>query len=381
MSRRITPRTWSLMTALLAAIAATWVVAAARAEDKAKSDDSSEKIAVEKVGDLAEEAPANETAAQAVQRITQKYIRMPVGGAGDDEYEKAKAAFAAKFPNDPLRWQLKMLDAQRALMGGRNRNDSFKAAQTVLAEIIAAKDAPQNVRESASALNLQLAFASGASKEDLVKEVSEHFKQFPDASVNPAIGQMFMRSITNGMDEEKAMAAVKEYKESNIPALAAAAEAKITELETLIGLKKNPIELKFTAVDGRDVDFGSLRGKVVLIDFWATWCGPCVAGMPEVIEQYNKYHDQGFEVVGISFDQDKSALEKFVKDHEMPWAQYFDGKGWENQYGKKYGIHAIPTMWLVGRDGHVVDFVARADLPKKIEFLVTEASGSNTAAK
>ena len=65
----------------------------------------------------------------------------------------------------------------------------------------------------------------------------------------------------------------------------------------------------------------------------------------------------------------------------MPWAQYFDGKEWENQYGKKYGIHAIPTMWLVGRDGHVVDFVARADLPKKIEFLVTETSGNNTAAK
>jgi thiol-disulfide isomerase/thioredoxin len=140
----------------------------------------------------------------------------------------------------------------------------------------------------------------------------------------------------------------------------------------LLELKKEPMELKFTAVDGREFDIADYRGKVVLIDFWATWCGPCIAGMPELIDLHKKHHEAGLEIVGISFDRDKEALEKFVADNEMPWVQYFDGKTWDNDYGRKYRIRAIPTMWLVGRDGKVVDFSARMNLAEKVEKLLSE---------
>ena len=127
-----------------------------------------------------------------------------------------------------------------------------------------------------------------------------------------------------------------------------------------------PLDLQFKAVDGRAVDLAALKGKVVLVDFWATWCGPCVAELPHVKEAYDKYHDKGFEIIGISLDQDKEALEQFTKDKKMTWPQYFDGEGWGNKYAKEFGINGIPAMWLVDKKGVLIDLKARENLAEKV---------------
>ena len=134
----------------------------------------------------------------------------------------------------------------------------------------------------------------------------------------------------------------------------------------------HPVELKFTAVDGREVDLAKLSGKVVLIDFWATWCGPCVGELPHVKEAYSKLHDKGFEIVSISFDQSQDQLEKFVKKEKMEWPQFFDGKGWGNKFGQEFGINAIPTMWLIDKKGNVRDLNARDNLAGKVERMLAE---------
>ena len=128
-----------------------------------------------------------------------------------------------------------------------------------------------------------------------------------------------------------------------------------------------PLDLKFTAVDGRTVDISKMRGKVVLVDFWATWCPLCRAEVPGVVAAYKKYHNKGFNVVGISLDQDKSALLRFTKENGMVWPQYFDGKGWDNEISSSFGINEIPAMWLVGKDGKVLTTNARDDLDGQIE--------------
>jgi thiol-disulfide isomerase/thioredoxin len=120
------------------------------------------------------------------------------------------------------------------------------------------------------------------------------------------------------------------------------------------------------------VDLKNLKGKVVLIDFWATWCGPCVGELPHVKEAYNELHGKGFEVVGISLDSDKSKLTKFVADKKMEWPQYFDGKQWENEISTKYGIQSIPAMWLIDKKGNLRDVNARPDLKGKVEKLLAE---------
>jgi thiol-disulfide isomerase/thioredoxin len=135
-----------------------------------------------------------------------------------------------------------------------------------------------------------------------------------------------------------------------------------------------PLALKFTAVDGREVDMAKMNGKVILVDFWATWCGPCIAEIPNVVKAYEKLHPKGFEIVGISFDREdaKEKLVNFVKEKNMPWPQFFDGQFWKNKYGQEFGINSIPAMWLVDKKGNLVDLNARGKLEEKVEKLLAE---------
>jgi len=150
----------------------------------------------------------------------------------------------------------------------------------------------------------------------------------------------------------------------------AAAEKMLKSLKATAELKSKPLDMKFTAVDGREVDLAKMRGKVVLIDFWATWCGPCVQELPNVLKAYKEFHQKDFEIVGISLDSDKVKLESFVKDKGMDWPQFFDGKGWKNEIATTYEIHSIPAMWLIDQKGMVVDTAARAGLEEKVAKLL-----------
>lgn len=133
-----------------------------------------------------------------------------------------------------------------------------------------------------------------------------------------------------------------------------------------LALRMKPVELSFTATDGSEVDLSRLRGKVVLVDFWATWCRPCMEETPNVVAAYNDLHDKGFEVVGISLDLDRSQLDAVTQEKGMVWPQYFDGKGWGNDIATKYGIHSIPTMWLLDKNGRIADTDGREGLEEKV---------------
>ena len=116
-------------------------------------------------------------------------------------------------------------------------------------------------------------------------------------------------------------------------------------------------------LNGNPISVGALKGKVVLVDFWATWCGPCRAELPNVIETYKKYHDQGFEIIGVSLDSDRSKVDSFLKTEEgMTWPQYFDGEGWQNKLAGKYLVNSIPFTVLIGPDGNIIGTGLRGEL-------------------
>lgn len=198
-----------------------------------------------------------------------------------------------------------------------------------------------------------------------IKGARQLVKDFPKREE----GYQMLLGAAGISDETTTRAVTKELLESDAPAaVKKAAEGLAKKMEAM----GKPVPIKFTSVDKREVDLTQMKNKVVLIDFWATWCGPCVAEVPNVVKTYEKLHEKGFEIVGISFDADKDALEKFVADKKMTWPQYFDGKRWENKFGREYGISSIPSMWLLDKKGILRDMNARGGLEAKVEKLLAE---------
>jgi thiol-disulfide isomerase/thioredoxin len=209
-----------------------------------------------------------------------------------------------------------------------------------LDDILKAEDAKPETKSQASLINVMEAAEAAEGPEGdtavWIAKAEKHLKDFPAEKMNRMV------------------------------------EGKVKSLKAAAEIKTKPLEMKFTAVDGREVDLAKLQGKVVLIDFWATWCGPCVAELPNVIKAYKELHPKGFEIVGISLDSDKAELEAFVKDKGMEWPQYFDGKGWQNEISTKYGINSIPAMWLLNKKGMVVSTNARGGLEEQVAKLLAE---------
>jgi thiol-disulfide isomerase/thioredoxin len=170
----------------------------------------------------------------------------------------------------------------------------------------------------------------------------------------------------------------KPFRDSDDPALNALAD-KFEGTARRLNLKGNPVKVTGKTITGDAFNIDDWKGKVVLVDFWATWCGPCVAAMPELKELYETYHEQGFEIVGVSLDEKRQLLEEFLNAQEIPWPTLFDEtagpNGQDHKLATYYDVSAIPTAFLVGRDGKVaaVDLFGAALEEAVVELLESKS--------
>lgn len=259
---------------------------------------------------------------------------MLLGRLGDEKAAADMAAYAQSLVNSPSPELAK--EAQRLVLVGEAQQvfssgklDGGPALVQKVAAMLAAD--PNDQQTAGLAMQLAGAFEHLPGGEQLATEAYKSF------------GPLFAKSTNE-----------------QVKAMGASFAGTLRRL-SLLG---HPMEITGTLLNGQPFDQKSLAGKVVLVDFWATWCGPCVAEIPNVLEQYQKYHDKGFEVVGISLDEDRETLEKFVAEQKIPWPILFEkpgGEGWRHPLATFYGISGIPTVILIGRDGNVVTLNARGE--------------------
>jgi thiol-disulfide isomerase/thioredoxin len=287
--------------------------------------------------------------------------------------QAADKILAQVKPADPLHDPAAKMKLESLMMLGRFGDEKAAADMATYAATLInspSKDLAKEAQRLVLVSEAQQILSSGDAKaaEGLVAKTTAMLTADPD-DIQSAGLAMQLAGAFEHMPGGEAVAAAA-YRSFG-PAMAKSSNEQIQKMgESFAGtlrrlsLPGHPMEISGTLLNGKPFDQKSLAGKVVLVDFWATWCGPCVAEIPNVLEQYEKYHKDGFEVVGISLDQEREALEKFVSEQKLPWPILFEepkGDGWQHPLATFYGISGIPTVVLIGRDGNVITLDARGE--------------------
>jgi len=237
--------------------------------------------------------------------------------------------------------------------------------------VVAESTRAEYLVEQAGAVDLMARDARAEYLAELTKDFQEK-----GAGLGPKDLQTAFAAASNLEGVDAALAA-KTYEELG-KMLAKSSNRKVTAgAEKLLGCSRrlkllgNDMHIAGTKIDGKPIDWKAYRGKVVLVDFWATWCGPCRAEFPNMKRNHDAYKERGFEILAISIDDDRDELEAFLKSAKLPWECLHEKVIGDQPLAIHYGVLFIPLAILVDRDGKVVSMNARgAELDRLLEKLI-----------
>ncbi len=290
----------------------------------------------------------------------------------------ASLAAAAMAANDEAGAELEKLLAELGRKQKAMPSEEFIGfAERSLLEFIG-KYPGSGARGNAE-LNLAQLYRETGRNGEAIKHLESYLAaSYEKSRSDEAAARYTLGDIYLGMEEfDKARAEMEklasgENVDPRILQVSRMALSRIGTLKKLV-VGSPAIDFSATALDGKELTLSKYRGKVVLLDFWATWCSPCRQEMPNVRRVYAEYGKQGFEIVGISLDNDGARLKSYIAENRITWRQVFDGKGWQSHVGQVYAISSIPATFLLDREGKIRFKNLRGKaLEEKVKVLLAE---------
>jgi thiol-disulfide isomerase/thioredoxin len=279
------------------------------------------------------------------------------------------------FPNDARKWDaaievvsLGSLLESRGILSPEETQSAEKLQSLLLND----PSVPADIKGRAAVVDFRQRFETavkegvGPKIAAMASQLDELGQQYPKADGFDMLGYETYRALQRS-DPAAAEEWARKTQASPNQSLASYAKGIVEKIESA----RHPMEMKFTAFDGREVDLSKLRGKVVLLDFWGTWCGPCVEDLPFMRKLRDSYGKQGLEIIGIlADDASREKLAGFLEKNDITWPQYYDGKVGDNEFAKKYAVKAFPTIMLLNKQGVVVSNARGEVLEQEIRKLL-----------
>ena len=202
-------------------------------------------------------------------------------------------------------------------------------------------------------------------------------KKFVDSKPTSYISPFIIRNyLAYDMEVEELEAILTSLDSSVYDAIEYANLNERVETLKSVAIGQTAVDFALNDTTGNPIAISTFRGKILLIDFWASWCRPCRIENPNVVELYNDFNDKDFEIIGVSFDEDRDRWIQAIQDDGLIWPHVSDLKGWQSAAGKMYAINAIPATVLLDREGKIVAKNLRGDAlrAKLEEMYAAEAS-------
>ncbi len=269
-------------------------------------------------------------------------------------------------------------DIERSAMARQDIDSAIDKIEGKLSDFI--KEYPESPEALDAEFQLGVLFANTQQPKRAIEHLKAYIESKPDVDANKvayahfSLAESYKNSGNYDLAKKQYRYLIDNYADGNAKMITMAK----TNLEDMDVIKQlavggDPISFNVKDLEGNPLSIEKFKGKVVLLDFWATWCKPCIVEMPNVKRLYDMYQKEGFEIIGISLDNKKAALESYIKKNDIKWPQFFDGAAWNNEIAKKYKVRSIPATFLLDRKGKIrFKSVRGSQLAHAVEQLVKE---------